>query len=157
MPEHEVFALSHHLLPVAQSILAIQLQAYSAEALLLGIEHFPPLERVVEEIQGSHETFIGAYQREDLIGAASYGKSIDDREIEVGSLVVDPKWHRRRVGTKLLEEILRMNKGFSVIVATGLKNSPAVSLYSKLGFVEYGREIKPRESIEIIRLRKSAA
>ena len=45
----------------------------------------------------------------------------------------------------------------TVVVATGLNNPPAVSLYSRLGFVEYGRETKSHEAIEIVRLRKSAA
>ena len=153
----EVIELNQRCGAVAESVLAVQLQAYAFEAKMLGVAHFPPLDRIVEEVQNSNEVFLGVKFEQDLIGVVSFEEHQNRREFEIVSLVVKPSWHRMQVATRLLEAALERAGNSSVVVSTGAMNLPAITLYSKFGFSEYAREIKEAEKVEIVHLRKCAA
>jgi len=60
-------------------------------------------------------------------------------EIHIANLAVHLDWRRRKVGQKLLEEIVAMSSGSSWIgLEVRVSNLSARSLYQKLGFKEVG-------------------
>ena len=63
--------LDHRLPAVARQIHAIRRAAYKQEAELLAVAHFPPLERALEDVLNSSETFVGALQDNILVGVLS--------------------------------------------------------------------------------------
>ncbi len=76
-------------------------------------------------------------------------------EGEVLNLVVDPAWRRRGVATRLLETV----KAPELFLEVRVSNSPARSLYSKLGFLEQGRRrdyyVNPIENAIVMRLSRT--
>ena len=61
---------------------------------------------------------------------------------EISTVVVNPKFRRRGIATKLIESALKVAKEKNTeIVKIGVeaKNTRAVKLYTKTGFKEYGR------------------
>jgi ribosomal protein S18 acetylase RimI-like enzyme len=144
--------LAHRSPEEAQRIHAIQMAAYRLEADLLGVKHFPPLERSVEDIQGSTEEFWGAREGEELVGVMGLERFNAD-EILIGSLTVAPAHHRRGVGRALVLSALDARGSCAMVVSTGAKNEPALRLYKQLGFIEHRRRFVGLEPVEVVELR----
>jgi len=136
---------------LAQSVLAIQRPAYQIEANLIGFQDIPALSDTVEDLMNSKETFIGYYEDDDLLGVLSY----EDTEelVDICRLVIAPASFRKGIGRQLVEYVLHEVCGpRDVVVSTGQKNVPAVTLYKKLGFVEEESfEIAP--DVSLVQLR----
>lgn len=120
---------------IAQSILSIQIPAYQLEADLIGFQGIPALSETVEDLLNSTETFIGFFEDHHLLGVLSYEEN--EKLVDICRLVVAPASFRKGVGRQLVEYVtneIRLSR--DVVVSTGQKNTPAVTLYKKLGFVE---------------------
>ena len=139
---------------VANRIHAVQMAAYAQEAALLRVDHFPPLQRTVADIQSNEERFLGAFSRGELVGAVSILTDAASNQRRVASLVVAPMHQRQGVGRLLMAAALRECEGSVVSVSTGARNIPALALYEDLGFIEYERRTVGPEGIDIVMLRR---
>jgi hypothetical protein len=70
---------------IAAQIHSVQMAAYAQEAALLGVTNFPPLERMVDDICQSSESFLGAFEGQTLVGAMSTKPDEADGSIHIRS------------------------------------------------------------------------
>ena len=138
---------------LAQAVLAIQLPAYQIEADLIGFQGIPALLETIEDLMNSNETFLGYYEDHQLSGVVSYDEN--ESLVEICRLVVAPTSFRKGIGRQLIEYVINEVKhSRDALVSTGQMNGPAVTLYTKLGFVEEDRfEIAP--DVQLINFRYS--
>jgi ribosomal protein S18 acetylase RimI-like enzyme len=88
-----------------------------------------------ETLQASGETFYGYFVEEELAGVISYKK--DKNILDIHRLVVHPSYFRKGIAGSLLQFIQEREPVIQkIIVSTGAKNEPAITLYQKHGFVE---------------------
>lgn len=155
----------------ARQLLDLQQLSYQVEASLIGYADLPPLKDTLETLRSSNEQFYGYFDRETLVGAISYeseGISVKCRECDKGGrhsqgltparflderarkgldicrLVVHPEFFRRGIGGKLLRKIEGLEDPELMTVWTGSKNTPALELYKRFGFVALEeREVAP--------------
>jgi ribosomal protein S18 acetylase RimI-like enzyme len=144
--------LDHRSREMAQRVHALQIAAYRLEADLLGVKHFPPLERSVEDVQSAAEELWGAWEGEELLGVIGLER-FNAAEILISSLTVAPGHHRRGVGRALVLSVLDARGSCAVAVSTGAKNDPALQLYKQLGFIEHRRRHVGLEPVEVVELR----
>lgn len=138
---------------LAQSVLSIQFPAYQIEANLIGFQWIPALSDTAEVLMNSKETFIGFYEEHMLLGVLSYEET--EVNVDICRLVVSPASFRKGVGRQLVEYVTNeVRQSRDVIVSTGQKNTPAVTLYKKLGFVEE-ETFEVAEGVSLINLRYS--
>jgi GNAT superfamily N-acetyltransferase len=147
--------VDHTTLQIARQLHAVQMSAYAQEARLLGVSHFPPLERTVKEMQTSAEQFLAAFWRDEIVGAISVWPDHKDGGMNIGSLVVAPQFQRRGTGRQLMMAVLARWGYGPLSVQTGTKNLPALALYAQFGFVEFRRWLQGSESLELVKLRRS--
>jgi ribosomal protein S18 acetylase RimI-like enzyme len=140
---------------VARAIHEVQMSAYAQEARLLAVVEFPPLARTVEDIRTSAETFFAVFLGQQLVGSASVEPDPEYFGVSIASLTVAPAFQRRGIATALLFEVLRRHGAGSLTVQTGADNAPALQLYERFGFVAVRRWVVGRESLQLIRLRRS--
>lgn len=128
---------------VAESILSIQLPAYKVEADLIGFDGIPQLLDTVEDIKNSKELFLGKLDGSKLVGFLSY----EDTEelIDICRLVVDPNHFRKGIASELIDYLLSIQtNGKKVVVSTGAKNVPAITLYERHNFKKIANiEVEP--------------
>ena len=128
---------------VAENILSIQLPAYKVEADLIGFGGIPQLLDTVEDIKDSEELFLGRLDGSNLVGFLSY--KVTDELIDICRLVVDPNHFRKGIASELLNYLLTVKANEKkVVVSTGAKNVPAITLYEKHNFKKIADiEIEP--------------
>ena len=145
--ENEPTLLDHKSL--AAPICELLHSAYRQEAELIGAGHFPPLDRQIEDIARSPNTFYGLTVDLHLAGVIEI--AIEPQWLDIVSLGVDPEQQRTGVAIQLIRFVLGLEPGMRVIVQTGSRNTPALELYSRFGFHETGSEMTP-EQIPITKL-----
>jgi ribosomal protein S18 acetylase RimI-like enzyme len=118
---------------VAEQIKALHDSAYVAEARLLGLDEFPPLKRTLESYAKAISACYGYFREGRCVGSVELAVE-ESLVCEVSSLVVDPKFLRQGIATKLMTHILSKAGSRRVIVSTASANYPAISLYEGLGF-----------------------
>lgn len=138
-------------LTLSHKILAIQRSSYQIEADLIGFQGIPALSETVDDIMNSKEIFLGYYEDDQLLGVLSYEENEDF--VDICRLVVSPASFRKGIGRLLVNYIVEEIRGSrDVVVSTGLKNIPAVTLYEKLGFQQEQKvEIAP--GVQIVNMR----
>jgi ribosomal protein S18 acetylase RimI-like enzyme len=130
----------------AEKVLHIQIPSYKVEAEIIGSYEIPPLKDTVDTLQQCGETFFGYYLNEELCGVISIKAEND--EIDIHRLIVHPSHFRKGIAQRLLN-FLESNFDFRTItVATGSKNTPAVSFYKKNGF-ENMKEVTVNEQLSL--------
>ena len=149
-------SIDHRVHVVAQQIHAVRMAAYEQEAKLLGLAHFPPLERGIDDILNSAEAFVGAFMDESLAGVLSLCPDEEGRGMSISSLVVHPASQQRGVGRALLKAITEQHSGGEITVQTAAANARALALYSQFGFKEYRRWCYGGESLELVKLSRPA-
>ena len=92
----------------------------------------PPLKDTVYTLQHCGETFFGYYENEKLCGVISI--KVGDDEVDIHRLIVHPNHFRKGIAQLLLNFIETKFEVETIKVATGSKNTPAVSFYKKNGF-----------------------
>ena len=137
---------------VAEGIHRVQIAAYEQEAKLLGVRHFPPLERTVEDVQAVSQRFFGAVADGSIVGVVSLESNEGPGSFNIASLVVSPQRQREGIGRLLLAAALEECGNAETTVSTGAKNIPALLLYAELGFVECGRYVVGSEQLELVKL-----
>jgi ribosomal protein S18 acetylase RimI-like enzyme len=118
----------------AEQIVKLQKASYKVEAELIGFMQIPPLLELPEDILNSEETYYGYFVEGNLGGIISY--TIDKGVLDICKVAVHPDFFKRGIATKLIKLVEQVDGIKSIIVSTGLKNEPAVKLYTSLGFVE---------------------
>ena len=137
---------------IAEAVLRLQQRAYRIEADLIGSDGIPPLQETLEELQTCGETFLGAIDDGELIGAISW--RFCDATIDIHRLVVHPDRFRRRIGTALVHGSLEAEPlAEKAIVQTGAQNAPATALYEREGF-EHLDEIDVGGGLRVARFAK---
>lgn len=133
--------LNHQDPKVAEKIQQLQQAAYQVEAELMGFYDIPQLHETVEEIQNSTEIFWG-YTKQHVQGILSY--KIEEGTVDIHRLIVDPDYFRLGIGRKLVGELIKKHRAYTVTVSTGSANKPAIALYKLFGFQEVGvMEVAP--------------
>ena len=108
----------------------VQRASYRVEAELIGFDDLPPLRETPEELAAVPESFLGAFEGEQLLGAVAFVRH--RTWVDVHRLVVDPAAFRRRVATRLLDALDELHPDAAwTTVATGEANAPAVALYER--------------------------
>jgi GNAT superfamily N-acetyltransferase len=118
---------------VALDVLHLQRLAYGVEADQIGSDTIPPLQETLEELQACGETFLGAIDNGEIVGAISW--RVVERTLDIHRLVVRPDHFRRGIATSLVRAALEAEPGAKqVIVQTGTGNAPAEAFYLREGF-----------------------
>ena len=130
----------------AKDLLMIQIPSYKVEAEIIGYDDIPPLKDTVNTLKQCGETFFGYYINEELCAAISV--KVIDNEVDIHRLIVHPDHFRKGIAQKLLTFIEGKYNKKTFIVATGSKNTPAVTFYKKNGF-QITKEIKVNEHLSL--------
>lgn len=116
----------------AENILALQKASYQVEADLIGFPKLPPMLENLEDIMGSQETYYGYFVQGVLAGILSY--IIEGDVLDIYKVAVHPDYFKRGIARQLLQKIQQTEGIGKMMVSTGLKNIPAVNLYTSMGF-----------------------
>ena len=127
-----IICLPHAQKETAKRIHAVFQKAYGIEAELIGLLHFPPLDRSIENIQNSGTIFFGVPQKAQLTAVIEISRQ--KYQLDIDSLVVDPNHFRQGQARLLLTHVLNNLQWKSASVETALANKPAIALYQQLGF-----------------------
>jgi len=124
---------------VAEQIHELQRAAYRVEADLIEYDGIPPLHESLAELRIRQLDWRGVRAEGRIVAAIAM--SGEGRTCDIERLVVDPLWHRRGLGRRLVQSVLVHD---IVSVSTGAANLPALGLYESLGFHRlHVREIAP--------------
>jgi ribosomal protein S18 acetylase RimI-like enzyme len=138
-------------------ILAIQKQAYLAEAAIYEDWSLPPLRQTQQEIETEFESkvFLKAQIADALVG--SVRMHLTASTCMIGRLVVDPHYQRRGIGSALLlqaESVFSDADRFELF--TGTKSTANIRLYERHGYIAY-REEALSPTVTLIYMQKSTA
>lgn len=150
-------ALDHRNPSVAAAMHVVWSLAYAQEAALLGVRHFAPLQRTVQDLQASADFYLGARVADELLGVLCIGPDDEPAQLCITALVVHPKAQRQGLGRLLVQDALRRGEGMAFAVATGAGNGPALALYRGLGFAAYRRGTMGPEGVDVVKLRRAPA
>ena len=150
-----VQTLDHRERLVAAEIHAVMSLAYVQEAALLGVQHFAPLQRTVQDIQAGAEFYLGVVQDRQLLGLLSVGADDERDQLLICTLVVHPRAQRQGIGRALVRDALRRGEGMVFAVSTGADNGPALALYRAQGFVAYRRGVMGPDAVAVVKLRRA--
>lgn len=142
-------ALDHRERGVAREIHRLLQRAYSEEALLIGADVFPPLDRTVDDILESDTRFVGCRRAGHLVAVCEV--CTGDKKLNIDSIAVDPEHFRRGYGKRILEYVLASHPDDDVSVTTADRNYPAVALFKACGFGESSRRMSS-EKIALVTL-----
>jgi len=127
---------------VARALLQAQHAAYAVEAALIQDDRIPPLHDDLDDLRQVSLLWLGAFVGATLVGAVGWTEEAG--EVDIDRLLVTPTAHRRGVGSALVRAVLQRAGGRRTVVSTGRDNTPARSLYERLGFSPVGdREVIP--------------
>jgi len=136
----------------AEQIVDLQKKSYLIEAELINFYDIPPLKDTIDTIIQCDEVFYGYYTEDVLAGLISY--KLEEDLVDIYRVAVHPEYFRRGIAKQLIQFIEDVNKGIEkIIVSTGLKNRPAVSLYLKLGFRRVS-EVEVAEGVYVVSFEK---
>ncbi|MGX7828190.1 GNAT family N-acetyltransferase [Actinokineospora sp. 24-640] len=111
----------------------VVLAAYRVEAALIGSEAIPALRETLPQLRALPLRWLGVGAPDAVLGWTGG----DGDPVDIDRLCVHPRFFRRGLGTALLRALLAATTG-PVTVSTGAANTPAVTLYERLGFTRTG-------------------
>ena len=94
---------------------------------------------IASELENIWSYWLVALSGEQVVGYIGSQSSID--ESDVMNVAVHPDWRRRGIGEELitgLVEALKSRGSHALLLEVRASNSPAISLYEKLGFQQVG-------------------
>ncbi|WP_374773155.1 GNAT family N-acetyltransferase [Streptomyces sp. NBC_01310] len=117
--------------------------AYAVEAELIGFDGIPALGESLAGMRAQDLNWVGAVSEDgELAGFLAWEEEADGG-VCIDRLCVAPDWFRRGVASLLLRHALtELFPGRPVEVTTGAANTPAVTLYERLGFTR-GPDFSP--------------
>lgn len=125
--------LEHRQLDVASAIVEVQRAAYAIEAEIIGFNGIPPLHETVEQVAALDLTILGAFDGLALAGLVGYER--DGDVVDIDRLAVAPQFFRHGVGRALVTAVHeRESDAGTFTVSTGALNTPAIELYTRLGY-----------------------
>jgi ribosomal protein S18 acetylase RimI-like enzyme len=111
--------------------------SYKIKAQLVAVVDFSPLLRSAVDIVNSKTNFYGFIYENCL--AAVIEIEIDEKHLDIHSLIVEPKYFRKGLADKLINHVLNSFEISKATVKTAAVNKPAINLYKKHGFIEFKR------------------
>jgi ribosomal protein S18 acetylase RimI-like enzyme len=127
---------------LARELLDLQRTAYAVEAALIGDDRIPPLHETSADLRRAALQRRGAFLGPRLVGAAAW--TDEPQLVDIDRLVVAPDVHRRGIASALVRHVLERAGRRPTVVATGRDNTPARTLYERLGFAPTAqREVVP--------------
>ncbi len=106
---------------VAAELVRLQRAAYAVEAALIGDDRIPPLHEGPADLRAARLRWFVVREAAGLVAAVGFTEH--DGEVDIDRLVVHPSQHRRGLGRRLVERVLRDAE--RAVVATGRDNAPA--------------------------------
>ena len=119
---------------VAKKIYLLFQRSYSVEKRIIGATVFPPLNRSIDDFSKSKNIFYAFCRGDFFIGLIEIVVNSENTHIQ--SLVVDPDFFKKGVGSALISYVLKNHKKPLFSVETAVKNLPASLLYEKHGFTK---------------------
>ncbi|WP_171074851.1 GNAT family N-acetyltransferase [Nonomuraea basaltis] len=123
--------------PLGSELLALQKAAYAVEAEIIQDDRIPPLHESLADLRAQPLLWLGAVDEDGRLAGAVAWEETDD-EVDVNRLIVHPGALRRGIGRALVKEVLARAGTRRVVVSTGRGNTPARTLYERLGFALRG-------------------
>ncbi|MBT2292455.1 GNAT family N-acetyltransferase [Paenibacillus albidus] len=136
---------------------SLQHKAYRLEAELIGFHEIPPLMETRDMLKGASEVFYGCWDNNgELMGAVAIAEE-QPGQLTVTRMMVNPEHFRKGIASRLLEYVFEQYSHMALfIVSTGRKNTPAVQLYTRHGFVAAGVvEVVP--GVELVEFHRSGS
>jgi GNAT superfamily N-acetyltransferase len=115
---------------VAADLVRVQRAAYLVEAALIGDDRIPALHETEDDLVAARLHWLLHMEDGEIVGALGY--TVDRGVADIDRLVVDPAYHRRGIGAKLVRRALTVAP--RLVVSTGRDNAPARRLYEGAGF-----------------------
>ncbi|MBU1218320.1 GNAT family N-acetyltransferase [Myxococcota bacterium] len=138
---YQFATINNHNLLNARAIHEVFQQSYRVEKDILSLEHFPPLDRTVDDILCSKTLFYGISLVEissetpnPFCGICELSRN-NEKSISIDSFTVCPDYFRRSVGTALMQFVIQLYYQETIHVSTATDNVPAVNFYNKNGFI----------------------
>ncbi|MFD4868344.1 GNAT family N-acetyltransferase [Streptomyces sp. NPDC058412] len=132
--------------------------AYAVEAEMIGFDGIPALGESLAEMRAQELNWIGAVCDGDgeLAGFLAWEME-PGGDVSLDRVCVSPAWFRRGIASLLLRHALTdLFPGRPVKVTTGAANTPAISLYTHLGFAR-GPDFSPAPDLTMAAFRFSPA
>ncbi|MFF3860782.1 GNAT family N-acetyltransferase [Streptomyces sp. NPDC002209] len=109
--------------------------AYAVEAELIGFDGIPALRESLVRMREQPLHWLGAVARDGAIAGFLAWQEEPDGSACIDRLCVSPAWFRRGAASLLLRHLLsEVLPARTVTVTTGAANTPALTLYTRLGF-----------------------
>lgn len=122
-------------LGTAKHVLELQIASYKIEAEIIGSYEIPPLKDTIESLMEYDEIFYGYYKDNILAGIISY--RISQNVLDIHRVAVHPLFFKIGIADKLINFVEGLERNINkIVVCTGKKNIPAISLYKKNGYKE---------------------
>ncbi|MEF2969288.1 GNAT family N-acetyltransferase [Paenibacillus sp. M1] len=122
---------------VVEQLWSLEHAAYRMEAAAIGLIEYPPLPETFDSIRSSGDHFYGILADDgELLGAIVVTPAASPDCLEIARLMIHPDHLRQGIGASLLKYVLDSHPDTNTFIVTaGTRNTPAVSLYRKFGFV----------------------
>ena len=133
--------VDHRAPEVAAELMAIQRAAYRVEAELIGYQGLPGLVEGPADIAVLDLVVLTVHDDDGaLLGLVGYER--DEGVVDIDRLAVDPAAFRRGVGRALVDAVHDREADASYFkVSTGSDNTPAVALYTSMGYRPVGSKV----------------
>lgn len=102
-----------------------------------------------KELENPLSEYVVAIENDEVVGYAGIWKSIDEGHIT--NIVTKKEKRGKHIGTKMLEEIIKLAKVKNlrcVTLEVNEYNKPAIKLYKKYNFVEVGKRKKYYNNVD---------
>lgn len=137
---------------IVEQLWLLKHTAYRLEAIAIGLQEYPPLPDTFDSIRNSDQHYYGWFDESgELKGAIALSLANPDT-IEITRIMVHITQLRQGIGSALLQHVLQTYPHKSFEVTAGVRNVPAISLYTSFGFIEeYSYYVQ--SDVELARLR----
>ncbi|MEU7554131.1 GNAT family N-acetyltransferase [Streptomyces sp. NPDC044571] len=130
--------------------------AYAVEAQLIGFDGIPALRESLAELRRRPLHWRGAVAAGGELAGFLAWEDEPGGSVCLDRLCVDPAWFRRGVASLLLRHLLtEALPGRRITVTTGAANTPAVTLYERLGFTR-GEDFSPAPGLVMASFTRAA-
>ncbi|HEY1178765.1 MAG TPA: GNAT family N-acetyltransferase [Phytomonospora sp.] len=124
---------------VAEAVHAVGRRSYAVEAELIAFDGIPALRESLVDMRAEPLRWLGIGDPVTGLPVAFIAYQVEaDGTVDIDRLCVDPAWFRKGLARTLLGHLLDAHPAADVIVSTGAANVPAVTLYTRTGFVSTG-------------------